>query len=562
MVGLRSPLPPFLDKLLLTMAVTALTPKAFGIYLDGKGHYAVRGEARQHPDFNTDSSFQAIDQFFRMEAELRSSDRASFFLEFGLFEDPKKAFMGDSTGLEKCSPLEETANGTQHPSNVGNDSGADCAGRHQNSTEPRYQTYLPRIRKAYAQYAADSCLFTVGRRGRDWGMGLILDSGEGIFDESASVYDGVTCDINIQKLDRLGFSVGYDKIVESGTSVDFKVDDFDRYGATNQGDDLDQFFLTIEYDTTGGKTTDLQQKIGIYFANIMGQKPLKTDLKIADLYLNFLTPSFEIEQEFVFRLGKTTDPSFTRLGGRASKEGEIYRNSADAIGLAGRFAWIFSESGSLLSPKEYGQGNLTRHLLEFDYAYAPGDKDGYTPQYDELDNPLRTNTKAEAMAFHKNFKPTKLLLQNRTGDRYRVDGIFEPERVMNTTVFGLSYKYESVQNGNFTMKLATGLLNQGITQSAKDAYLSYQAGRAANEALDPSDPNYLGPDDPYADAPIGYKGKSLGWELALSYDMVYDKGFKLGGALAMGLPGDAFHVESQGKPESQYLVQAYTAFTF
>ena len=93
----------------------------------------------------------------------------------------------------------------------------------------------------------DFCLLTGGRRGRDWGMGMILDSGKDPFDTDASIYDGVTCDINIQKSQTLGFSFGYDKITETGATVLTSSEaDSTTYGPTNKNDDLDQIFVTLE----------------------------------------------------------------------------------------------------------------------------------------------------------------------------------------------------------------------------------------------------------------------------------------------------------------------------
>ena len=103
---------------------------------------------------------------------------------------------------------------------------------------------MPRITKAYARYSMEYCLLTVGRRGRDWGLGMYMDSGDDIFDMDYTVYDGVTCDINLQKSQTLGFSVGFDKISETGGSVvatdasSGVTTDAESFGPTNASDDL------------------------------------------------------------------------------------------------------------------------------------------------------------------------------------------------------------------------------------------------------------------------------------------------------------------------------------
>ena len=520
---------------------------AAGIFVDGKGHYALRGESRQSPAFRGGSAFQAIDQFFRLETEFRTGDKSSFITEFTMFDEPRSAYLGDSSEPSECSDEVTTAQGSKYPAGTGNRS--DCVSRNQNSIEPGYRSYTPKIRKAYARYASDTCLFTVGRRGRDWGLGMFLDSGEGTFDTAASIYDGVTCDINVQKSQTFGFSVGYDKISEAGMPIDLVGKADESFGPKNQGDDLDQIFFTMEYDTTKGEPSAYSQKVGIYFANIMGADPLKTDIKLADLYVGFFMPNFTIQNEILFRLGKSADPNFTRLGGQASIAEDIVRNDVQSIALAGRVDWFMSRSGSLKGPKEHPAGDLTSHALFFEYAYAPGDKDGYLEQFQAGDDitRLRTDNKASAVAMHRNFKPALILFNGRMeDDGERIDGIFDPGRVMNATVMSVGYEYKSREYGKFNLKLVTAQLNEGITQARKDTYAADLAADAEGDLV----------------APIGYAGKDLGMELDLTYEAQYDHGFYLGGALGMAVPGSAWDVVPNKDPKTQFLIQAHASFHF
>ena len=95
----------------------------------------------------------------------------------------------------------------------------DCQGEHQDITAPAYEQLLPRVTQVYARYGFEYCLLEVGRRGRDWGIGMFLDSGRQAFATQQSVFDGVTCHVNVLKNQVLGFSVGYDRLAETGTHV-------------------------------------------------------------------------------------------------------------------------------------------------------------------------------------------------------------------------------------------------------------------------------------------------------------------------------------------------------
>ena len=209
----------------LTISLFSLTifaaSSASAIFVDGEGHYSLSGETRTHPGFKATGGYhQAINQNFRLNTEIRTNDRSSFNLEFKIFDSPRSAFLGDQSRPGECSPLNDPDDKSKGTSNTGNTSDAvGCDDRPQNSLEPRYAPYIPKISKAYIQYAIDHCLVTAGRRGRDWGLGMILNSGTGSFDTDSTVYDGIDCNISIYKSQTLGVSFGYDKITETGTNV-------------------------------------------------------------------------------------------------------------------------------------------------------------------------------------------------------------------------------------------------------------------------------------------------------------------------------------------------------
>ncbi|MDQ3232123.1 MAG: hypothetical protein M3Q07_09905 [Pseudobdellovibrionaceae bacterium] len=510
------------------LAGALISGSASAIFVDGHGYYSLRGETRTKPEYQAGSStFQAVDQFFRLDTELRVNDKSSVFMEFKVFDDEREAFLGDKARPQPCpSGATPAAPGT------------DCVMEHQNSGEPRYQPYMPKVTKLYAKYAMDYCLLTAGRRGRQWGMGVLLDDGTRPFTTDASVFDGVTCDINIQKSQTLGFSVGYDKIAETGASILSSGVSADTYGPTNNGDDLDQFFLTIEYnDHRANAGKGFSKQIGIYFANVVGGDNNRTDLKIADLYLNFQMQDLVLQNEAVFRLGRSADPSWSLLGGARTLDiDDKVANDLQSIALAGSIEYYLSRSGAYLGPKEYNQGNATSHSIFAGYAYAPGDADGYLPEYAAADQPVSDrDKKVTAFAFHPNFKPALLLFNGRKkSDDLRVDGVFDPYRVMNATVFNAGYRYQSVENGNFEAKFVTAKLNESMSTAMQEA------GRTG----------------------VGYNGDSLGFEVDLSYTRSLGKELEFGFAGAIGLPGTGWETGADSKTESSYLLQSHATFNF
>ncbi|MFW7378208.1 MAG: hypothetical protein ACOH5I_05345 [Oligoflexus sp.] len=521
-----------------------MASQASAIFVDGQGHYGLRGETRTRPGFNKGTgSYQAIDQFFRLDTELRVNDKSSFFAEFRLFDDQRENALGDSGRVLDCPPEATQENPN---SNIG--SSSNCGQLPNSTLEPRYEAFVPRITKAYARYAMDYCLLTVGRRDRHWGMGLFMDSGKDVFDTDATVYDGFTCDVNLQKTQTLSFSLGYDKITETGASV-FLQGGNSNFGPMEKNDDLDQFFFTIEYnDHKANAGKGFSQQIGIYFANIIGGSNTKTDIKLADLYLNFLVQDLVIQQEILFRLGKSADPNLVRLGGLRSAtfssldEAESrLSNDVQSIAAAGSLEYFLSRSGTLLGPARYNQGTAKSHSLFIDYAYAPGDSDGYYPVYPgaDLTAPSPRDNKASAVAFHRNFKPALLLFNGRKQtDNLRIDGVFDPYRLMNVTVFSLGYRYRSVAAGDFEAKLVTASLNEGIPGDVKANY--------ENQRF----------------RPIGYEGKDLGFELDISYNRAIGQGLELGAAVALGLPGQAWEIDRDQAAQTNYLFQGHAVFRF
>jgi len=537
---------------LIIAALLSVSQSAFGFFVDGDGHYALRGETRTSPEFSKDTgTFQAIEQSFRLKGEARFNDISSMFLEFRLFDNPREAYLGDTAEPENCR-------GT-----TGTDE--NCTTRSQNSGEPSYQPYTPKVTQAYVRYGFDYCIIEAGRRGRDWGLGIFMDSGEDPFDTSASVYDGFTCDVNIQKTQTLGFSVGYDKLAETGVGFNPTSGVDRKYGANDVGDDLDQFFFTIKYDDTKANAgSAFTKQIGVYFAQINSASLKKggsnTDIKFLDLYTAFFVGDLIIRNEILFRMGKSADPNWIALGGNSGlREGEPQTNKLESIAIAGSLTWIISKSGAPVGPIEYNQGDATQHLMFFDYAYAPGDKDGYYGTNDS--GPLEGGRQNEgferdanvnAIAFHRNYKPALLLFNARPeADNLSEDGVFNPSRMVNASMLSTGYRYESMQNGNFELKFITATLLQGIPGNVKEQYNNTKQADIDNGTTN---------DD--GKRPAGFHGKHLGYEIDLTYSKRIGKEANLGVAAGFALPGDAWKVDEKSKPTTSAVIQTYAAFRF
>jgi hypothetical protein len=523
---------------LAAMALLGAAP-AHAFFIDGDGHYALRGETETKPSFSEDTgTYQAIEQSFRLRGEARLNDLSGMFLEFRLFDKPKDAYLGDKAQERPC-PSDDTKT---------------C--RNQDTSEPRNEPYIPYVTKAYMQYAFDYCILEAGRRGRSWGLGIFLDEGNDPFDRDASVFDGVTCKVNIQKTQTLGFSVGYDKLSETGDFVDPDDQGGDRaFGANDVGDDIDQYFFTIKYDDRKANAgSSFTKQVGVYFAQISSKEVddggSATDLKFLDLYTGFYFADLAFRNEILFRMGKSADPNFQNLGGLYLKEGASAKNKLDSIGMAGSLEWTLSRSGEALGPAVYNEGNARRHLMFLTYAYAPGDSDGYLT--DTADGLTSKNSrdlrddKVEAMAFHRNYKPALILFNGRPeAEAMTEDGTFSATRLMNATVFTLGYRYESQDVGDFETKFVTGYLNEGIHQGTKSAYA-------------------LIDDTPADDGsrPAGFYGSNLGLEFDFSYTYHAGRDADVGLALGAAAPGKAWQTHEDRKPVNDFLVQSFLSFYF
>ncbi len=543
------------------LLLTATSASAF--FVDGDGHYALRGETQTAPGFQKNTgTFQAIEQSFRLKGEARVNDQSSLFLEFHLFDDPRNAYLGDKPDPRNCKDSQK------NPASP--EKGTPC--EYQDSSEPHYKPYIPQVTKAYVRYAFDYCIVEAGRRGRDWGLGIFLDSGSKPFATDASTFDGVTCDINIQKTQTLGLTVGYDKLQESGAEADPKdqATSTRNFGPADSGDDLDQYFFTIQYDDRKANAgAAFTKQVGVYFAQITSRQLNKpggggdggssTDLKYLDLYTGFFFADLSLRNEILFRMGKSGDPNWRYYGGLGLEGGASAVNKLASIGIAGELDWTISRSGAAIGPAEYNKGDASRHAIFLDYAYAPGDSDGDGYKVD----PQTRNDKVNAMAFNRNYKPALLLFnQHPQQDKMIVDGQFNPSRVENATVFATGYRYESMGIGNIEAKLITATLNNTTITDTERVEIEKRAAHNANPTNDPALPPSQEGTRALNSRPAGFFGKSLGYELDFAYTYRVGREADLGAAMGAALPGTAWRVDKTTKPVNDFVLQTFAAFHF
>ncbi len=521
----------YLWEILGILATFSIPSTGYSLFLNGEGYYGVRGESRSAPVlYDSSGSFKVMEHDFRLLGEARVNDNSSFYMEFRLFDNPRQAYFGD-----KSQPI----NSIGAPGD---------ANQNQNSFEPGYQPYTPIITKASMRYVFDDMfILDIGRRERHWGLGALYNDATKPFTFFPSVFDGLTFLVNAQENSPISFGLGLDKITETG--LHYLTDTSTKTGSTNSSDDLNQIFAFVEYDSVFGLSTiSNSNTLGIYWAKITSGSAQSagydSNFYFLDFYMKILFDRAKVNFEIVKRGGKTADPNAQLLGGKPLQGEEPTRNDVESLGAVVEFQWLLSRTGGIIGPKELKQGNLVKHLLFANAAYAPGSSQGYFKRdsdNNDINASKREDEKATAMSFNFNLNPGLIMFNGRSeSDSMKVDGIFDPARVMNTLCSWAGYRYESLESGTFEGKIVLGSLNESLPDAAK-AYYS---------------------NDQIKEKPIGFYGKSLGTELDLQYSLPLKNEFQVNFAAAALLPGKAWKTSDSEDPKNNYLVQVATTFHF
>lgn len=498
---------------------------AYSLFIDGQGYYAAKGVVVYKPGFDS-HSFKGMAHSVSLLTKVTASDKFSLNVGMSLFKDPTEGYFGNEVSVQRCSKKEGA-----DLSSLGEDS--DCDNVHQDSLAPGYKNYIPLINRAYVEYASDYCILQIGRRDRHWGRGALINNGGSPFSYQGSIYDGISCEVNPSRFQNFGFSFGYDILVDRGRSYKISEEDTGLGDFNNSSDNLRQIFVSVE---SGNKVSepeaDFIHDIGLYFAWISGSAD--TSIKLTDLYTYLKYKRISFENELIFRLGSSKDPSLARVGGIYSTEENDQSNKVTAIGLAGGLNFILSESGSLKAPAEFKKSDYTFHSLSIDYAYAPGDSDGASPSY--VNGEAKRDGKAEAMSFSPNYKPALILFNSPFMKERRVDGIYDPNAVMNTKLISLGYKYSNASLLDVGVKFIGAWLNK---TASEEVLAYYQDGGEPKVGIGSS--------------------KALGYELDLSFFRNENKYVSYGLDVGFCIPGTAFDFDSGRK--ASMVVELSTIFS-
>lgn len=505
-----------------------------GFFVSGEGHYSARAQWRTDPRMSPEGrSHQALEQSFRLFADTRFNEKSSIFLELRLFDDPRNAYLGD-TVAEDAAPFTDT-NSTSY---------------YQNPYHPRYKSFVPSVTQAYARYAFDYCILEAGRRSRDWGLGILHNSGKNPFSSNYSLYDGVSCRVNIQKSQNIGFYASYDKLAESlykkeGTTTSV------ANGVNSKASDMYQYTFTVELDDAKqqGSNHNFHKQIGFYYAHIDSGDVSKggsgTDLNFIDIYFNFMLPKISLisKSEFLFLFGENAAGS-AEFGGKEDSDKIVVNKVTSVVAFATNLEWSFWRSGSYIGPKEYKQGDFARHVIFADIALAPGDGQGYyssSVASSGIRKSDRPNTKAKAFKFNPNYKLALIMFNGRSQiDGFKVDGVFDPNSLMNTRVFSLGYRYESLSIGNIEGRVTHGRLIANVPTAVSTYYTS----------------------NPAVERPIGFYSKNLGVEVDVSYTLPFGKAFEFGVSGGYLFAGDAWKTKEGGSSKNNTLLQSQITYHF
>ena len=143
------------------------------------------------------------------------------------------------------------------------------------------------------------------------------------------------------------------------------------------------------------------------------------------------------------------------------------------------------------------------------------------------------------MGFHRNYRPALIMFNGKSGtEGTGLSGIYDPQRVMNATLFGFGYRLDSLEYGLFEAKVLTAHMNASMPESVHAYYASAEGNK-----------------------PVGYHGSNLGIELDVKYGATPSREFEYGIEAGYARGGDALKV-SDSAPATSVLVQSYAAFKF
>lgn len=216
------------------------------------------------------------------------------------------------------------------------------------------------LTKLYAELYSDTATYVVGRQSAQWGLGLVYNSGDGLWDRHTYVRDGITMKIKFGNF----HAAPYYAILNSGTTLT-RATKATEYGTTLTYDNPERD-LTLglvygkrEHDAfSDGNKTDINNT---GTAHSWG----KSEIKITDIYFKKTMGRFNLGVEVPMLSGEM---------GYLYNDGTLVKYSAKAIVGESSYKlndnWKIGLNGGTVSGDAGSKGNFKAMFLNPNYQFA------------------------------------------------------------------------------------------------------------------------------------------------------------------------------------------------
>jgi hypothetical protein len=511
-------------KKLITFFILLAPIQIFAFVLTGQGNFALRAKISPKLISKNSENISGLEPWSLFKIEAIANEKLSAFFELNFTRD----FLGDTITTREDQERKDKY--------------------YQDPFFPQYESLNPKVQQLYIQYLSDYFKLSLGRKKRStWGLGILYDSGDKAFDTTANILDGINFSIDPNEHQALGFELGINLLQE--TLFEKKDENIIPEQPKKNSSRMWQFLAAVVYDDSYQDLSSfMSKKIGIIYSKTNssdvkqgGSETEINNLDISlDLYLSFIDINWK--NEFLMIWGKTAAPSSKRLGGAsedqdAKSNDSLVVNEIDSnIAFASHLRWDITKTLDPLEKNPLQRTLLKSQSILFDFAFAPGDQDGY---FDDEQSKLKRKKTIKAIALHPNYSPT-LIFFKHTSSQFkdlRVDGIFEPNQIVNAQVYSLAYQYVDWNSlGSLEARVSYARLQKNISAERK--------AELANSG----------------EYKIGSFGKELGFELDLRWrykpDYRQQKNLDFGVDIAYVIVGNALKIEKDKDPNNGLLFQA------
>lgn len=216
------------------------------------------------------------------------------------------------------------------------------------------------LSKLYAELYSDTATYIVGRQTTHFGLGLVYNSGDNLWDRQSYIRDGITMKVKIGNF----HAAPYYAVLNQGTSLT-RATKASEYGTTLTYDNperdltLGLLYAKREHDWANDTIKTDITNTGTAYA--WG----KTEIKITDIYLKKALGRFTLGAEF---------PMFSGEMGNLNKDGTQVKYSAKA--LVGQSAYKFNDNwkagidAGTVSGDAGGTGSFKAMYLNPNFQFA------------------------------------------------------------------------------------------------------------------------------------------------------------------------------------------------